>query len=859
MWCLCAAAAAAAAGSTPFLSWVTNTVLANQTLMLAGSGLGGCTEVVLVSEAPDRESAGSRADNPVNLLLPVAASSESSLMAVLPPGSPQGVFNVSARCASGASNSLRLNGPRIFWAQGDCGRNATVGGTIRVYGEALHVPHVNQPHTLLPPTLRLRLAGSRNGEDVSIVANGAQADTHASANQALFQLPLSLLPGEYTVEVANGWAAVFVPMDTFLSGAEPHTQTIQVQSKFGQQASTDPRAFVGTGCYAVPPAVVAIQPPKSSRMPPPRVIVNGQNVATPVDSSFLLRDAITKVAAAGGGTVYLERGQYFIDKNFDVPPNVYLRGASTATVTLFLKEGNSSGSNEDHIRYDYVFKGAGTWPQTWGVSDLTVYATSFYGSIFVDGDVNCTNGPAALDGSGDAWGCFPAAVGFTLQRVRVRGAAYFAWEGPNRSYRPRPNVDFNFTQNDVGAVVSLTGQNFVVEDCDILGAGQIFTQPSSFGGLNGASWGRISRNSVQHGAGAVFMNAWKQVIVEDNVIQAGSLYAGGNILATYNGGYQQHVALLNNTLAGIWGGDREVMTNDGPGAAYFGPLASVSSPTSTIRTARPRIPVNRSKGCVTDKCGWPTTGGFLLVLNGTGAGQLRRVVQEPAQGSTWVLDAPLGPVDFGADGSYVQIAPFRGRNIFHRNTFRDVGCFQIWGTGLDTIVDGNYYDRAAGMISWGQWRGYAEPDTGSSGLNAITGEGAQPAWFNIFSDNTMAEPGVVNYATSDSFGGFDFGRGYTVGALNGAEYDSSTSTSPPGVATNAFTTFRGNQILANGGILIAGDSSNMVVEFNTIEYPGGYRGSDDDLGICVENSTTKTIFVRANDAPVLFNATCGLL
>ena len=54
------------------------------------------------------------------------------------------------------------------------------------------------------------------------------------------------------------------------------------------------------------------------------------------------------------------------------------------------------------------------------------------------------------------------------------------------------------------------------------------------------------------GGGALFMNAWKQVIVEDNVLQAVSLSANGNVLATYNGGYQQHVALLNNTLAGIW-------------------------------------------------------------------------------------------------------------------------------------------------------------------------------------------------------------------------------------------------------------------------------------------------------------------
>ena len=93
-------------------------------------------------------------------------------------------------------------------------------------------------------------------------------------------------------------------------------------------------------------------------------------------------------------------------------------------------------------------------------------------------------------------------------------------------------------------------------------------------------------------------------------------------------------------------------------------------------TSKPRIPVSRAKGCSTDKCGWPTTGGFLLVMTGTGAGQVRRIVQEPANGTRWVLDAPLGPVDFGPGGSLVEIAPYRGRNVFQSNTFRDVGCFR---------------------------------------------------------------------------------------------------------------------------------------------------------------------------------------
>ena len=79
------------------------------------------------------------------------------------------------------------------------------------------------------------------------------------------------------------------------------------------------------------------------------------------------------------------------------------------------------------------------------------------------------------------------------------------------SFRPRPNVNFNFSQNDVGAVATLLGRNWVIEDCDLFGSGTIFSQDASGGGLAGAAWGRISRTAVGHGAGALFMNAWKQM------------------------------------------------------------------------------------------------------------------------------------------------------------------------------------------------------------------------------------------------------------------------------------------------------------------------------------------------------------
>ena len=71
--------------------------------------------------------------------------------------------------------------------------------------------------------------------------------------------------------------------------------------------------------------------------------------------------------------------------------------------------------------------------------------------------------------------------------------------------------------------------------------------------------------------------------------------------------------------------------------------------------------------------------------------------------------------------------------------------------------------------------------------------------------------------------GCTVGRGYNLASVSGA-LDPQKLPTPHGLSMNAYNTFRHNRILVNGGILIGDDSSNVVVEGNEIEYPGGWRG-----------------------------------
>lgn len=348
------------------------------------------------------------------------------------------------------------------------------------------------------------------------------------------------------------------------------------------------------------------------------------------------------------------------------------------------------------------------------------------------------------------------------------------------------------------------------------------------------------------------MDQWKQVVVEDNVVTGASLAAAGNNIATYNGGYAQHVAMLNNSISHVWGGDREVMTYDNAGGAYFGAVVSVTG--ATITTAGDRIPLNRTGNANSATGGgWVVEGGALIVLNGTGGGQIRRIIASTGPRG-WVLDAPLGPLDLagGSEPSFVQVLPFRGRNIFHGNHLSDCGAVQFYGIGIENVVAENRLERMAGVVSWGQWRQWhpttpAPPlvtswDAVSPGNTRVGGEmgcGANPNIFNVFERNDFLEGNtIVNYNTPEG-ASYNWGSGYLLTSSNGGGAGGAASTRTETLTMNSFAVFRGNRIRSNGGILVAGDSENVLVEHNSIEQS--------DLQICVTN-TTRSIMLVGNDA-----------
>ncbi len=783
--------------------------------------------------------------------------SEQAIMATLPADVPLGIYTLRVLCgdADGASNALSINEPRILWSQGNCGNESTSGGTVRVLGTAISLSSDNKcqqtvrrrqrdaevalrsgdfervaalakelaalPCAAGGATTRLRLTGPKN---VTISATASSMTEY----HAKFALPASLPPGEYTVGLSNGLGVAdedFASMSWFESPDHPVVESITVRAPAPVAANA--QSFqADTVCHAVAEGVFDMSKygPKSG-FPAP-----GQ---PPVDSTPALLSAIAAADKAGGGTVYFPRGQYFMRGQIEVPSGVYLKGAGTDLVSLYWAETNRTNYPQTMIK---GVPGQGRGDRvTWGLGDLTIYATAYYHNVIIDADVSCNTQKAP-------WGCTRLSEGFTMLRVRVRANAYFASGGPfSQDFRPRANVDFNFTQSQVQGVVMLTGDNWRVEGCDVLATGTVFWSGASQGGFGGNTYGILRGNKVRNGGNALAMDQWKQAIVEDNEITGATLAAMGNNVATYNGGWAQHVALLNNSISHVWGGDRELVTFDNAGGAWFGPLAAVNG--THVTASGDRIPLNRSDGASsTNGGGWVVEGGALIVLNGTGAGQVRRVVSSTGA-RDWTLDAPLDAVDL-ADASagngtpsYVQILPFRGRCIFHGNTFRDTGALQFYGIGFESIVSENNMERVGGLVSWGQWRGWNP--TAEVSLRGEMGCGANPNIRNVFERNDFSEGNaVVNFYTPEG-ASWNFGRGYVIGSTSGGGAGGSTGSRVGDLSMNSFTVFRGNTIESNGGILIADDSSYVLVEDNVI--------AESDLQICVTN-TTSAVLVRNNRA-----------
>lgn len=365
------------------------------------------------------------------------------------------------------------------------------------------------------------------------------------------------------------------------------------------------------------------------------------------DSDRAVRAALAKVEENGGGVVYFPRGRYQIKGDLKLPPGTTLRGAGMGLVSLYWPDMEQPPVDLIH-------------GPKFGIEDLSIYVQ------------NHRNVVDDEDGS----------TGTFLRRVRIRANCYFMIEDARKEFRGRKGPA---SHTECGAAVMVRARNFEITDCDIYASNLALR-------VYKGKYGLIARNRFEYGGRGYTIENTDGLIYEDNVVRGNNLLAIGNDISTFWTAYCRNIYYARNRISDVYGADREMMTLDAGGGAYFGKLASTDGTHLTLAADPNYQSYNPPERPLKD---W--TGGAVMILEGAGAGQWRTVTTNA--GREWEVDRPW---DIAPDEtSVISIAPHRGRHLFIGNSYTDGGAFQLYGAALDTIVAGNKGTRMDGFIAWG--------------------------------------------------------------------------------------------------------------------------------------------------------------
>ena len=772
-----------------------------QTLVLSGSFPGATNETISVMLDGSKLVPAQVSNNSVKVVVPSSVPAGVWTVTVV----PTGVTRLPPRAQ--ATTSLPVNAPDPWWVQGDQGDSASPGGWIRVVGRCLALSKGGQMgnevevdawdqirkaaasgdiaaldaarkrlsrdfktgaavDSKIPPTA-LRLTPTKTAAKQSPVVLTALSP-NSTRHSAHFEVPADLPAGEYTVAVSNGYptdSPLFVDLASFVSPAQPRVSTFRVAPAW----KPDKAVF------------------RVSEFGPHRLPCNlNDGACTTAD------DAVEKALQAardnGGGTVYFDVGTYYLSKPVVVPPGTVLKGAGTSLTAIYMAEDTPESVPTPPFAYFYldgVANFSGPMRGPWAMEDLSIYVTAYHQFVI------------HVDNRTD---------GFRMQRVRVRANAWTLSDGPYTQHDGRWQ---NFSWPGVGVLLQMNGKNWAVMDCDLFSDHDVInsyspTYPGGVGKLHGAEYGYIARNQMWNGGSSHFINQWQQVIFEDNEVTGISVLSGGQSFGTGPwGGFTHNYLSKGNRIQYTWSNDREVLTFDDAGGSYFGPVARVDGETITTEYDC-KAPESMEWG------GW--AGGSVVVLNGTGTGQWRRIVVPGPTGPdlpqpnnrTWVLDRPFDIPP--SPGDFIEIMPFRGTAVWERNRFVDCGPFQFYGHAIQNILSENTFERIDVVMVDGQWRGWV-PAEGR--LGGVANNGMQPnVQIQILDSEIIEGNNIFPFNKSGGGGPYPTRPGNYVLMLSACETEGKNCPT----AHNMFVVLRGNRLRSNAGISIGRGSRDVLIE-----------------------------------------------
>ena len=363
------------------------------------------------------------------------------------------------------------------------------------------------------------------------------------------------------------------------------------------------------------------------------------------DDTSAIQAALDKAGSAGGGVVLLPRGRYQATGPLTIPRFTVLRGESEDASCLFWPDAAKP--------LDVMIRGTNHF----SVQELTLYAGN-HRNILV-GDL------------GDQ----PDSGHVRFWHVRIRAddfRGHLTPEEINRRFVEAQKMDGS------GDSIRVGGSDVEIGECDIYGSGRSLYLSRIRGG-----W--VHDNHLYNGRfGWCCISGSDALIFERNQLQGADLMSTGGGLNCLDGSkYSQNVFYSANTISQMNGWDRESMTSDAGGGAYAGNI-----------TACDGVHVSLAG---TPKWDSDWTGAGVFVLNGHGAGQVRRVAKY--NGTELTLDQPFDePLDATSE---LTITQYQGHYMLVGNHFTDSGSVQFYGTGIENIVAANVGVRMQGFQAMG--------------------------------------------------------------------------------------------------------------------------------------------------------------
>ncbi len=286
---------AAAGPAVPQISWASDPVRPDETVLLRGVGFGP-RPAVEFARLDDVDPAGAHQSAQAWVRLPALQPADDALKFTIPADARPGVFACRVVAEGARSEPVLLNRPEVWWLQGDQGPAATSGGWLRIFGKCLGVEAAS---------VRVRLV-TAGGTTVALRAEAADGWSLRCP------VPADLAPGSYAVRLHSGQGG---------AGAWREAGTVSVAAP----------APWPTNVYSV----FASSGPDAARDMRRSLVKYGQ----PLERTEAVLAALAKAKANGGGIVYFPAGRYHLNAPLELPPRTLLKGEGMGLVTLWWGKG----------------------------------------------------------------------------------------------------------------------------------------------------------------------------------------------------------------------------------------------------------------------------------------------------------------------------------------------------------------------------------------------------------------------------------------------------------------------------------------------------------------------------------------